>query len=231
MATPNELSNDHYHIEKDVFETSAGKLTLYFIGHSSLMLEINKKTIYTDPVSALFDYSKLPKADIILITHIHPDHFDINAINKITQTNTQIIVTPEVYEALKKGIVLKNGDKTILDGIEIEAIPAYNTSPDREKFHTKGIGNGYVLNLGNKKIYIAGDTENIPEMKLLKNIDIAFLPMNLPYTMMPEQVAEVVKIINPKIFYPYHYGDTDTSIIQKLLADNKNTEVRIRSLK
>ena len=230
MATPNELSNDHYHIEKDVFETSAGKLTLYFIGHSSLMLEINKKTIYTDPVSALFDYSKLPKADIILITHIHPDHFDINAINKITQTNTQIIVTPEVYEALKKGIVLKNGDKTILDGIEIEAIPAYNTSPDREKFHTKGIGNGYVLNLGNKKIYIAGDTENIPEMKLLKNIDIAFLPMNLPYTMTPEMVADAAKSFNPAILYPYHYGNTNTEEIVKLLK-NSGIEVRIRNLK
>jgi L-ascorbate metabolism protein UlaG (beta-lactamase superfamily) len=223
--------NGQKQIEKDIFETSSGKLTLYFFGHASLLFEINKKIIYIDPVGRYADYGNLPKAEIILITHHHQDHFDTIAISKITQKNTQIVLTPEVYSEFNKGIILKNGDKIVLDSIEIEAVPAYNTSPGRDKYHPKGRDNGYVITIGNKKIYVAGDTENIPEMTLLKNIDIAFLPMNQPYTMLPEQVAEAVKRFKPKVLYPYHYGDTDVKIIQKLLADDKNTEVRIRDLR
>lgn len=220
----------HKQFEKDVYETSSGKLTLYFIGHASLMFEINEKYIYFDPVSRYADYSKLHKADIILITHQHSDHLDTGAINILTKTNTQIIVTKSVYEVINKGIVMNNGDKKVIDGIEIEAVPAYNITKGREEYHPKGRDNGYVILLGNKKIYIAGDTENIPEMSQLKNIDIAFLPMNQPYTMLPEQVAKAVKEINPKILYPYHFGDTDVSKLLKLLSSNKNTEVRVRSL-
>ncbi len=231
MTTLNGIINGQKQIEKDVFETAEGKLTLFFIGHGSLMFDLNGKIIYIDPVSKYADYGKLPKADIILITHHHQDHFDTSAISKITQKSTQFIVTAEVYNDFNKGTILRNGDNKVVDGVEIEAVPAYNITPGREKFHPKGRDNGYIITLGNKKIYVAGDTENIPEMSSLKNIDIAFLPMNQPYTMLPEQVAEAAKRFNPKILYPYHYGDTDVSKLQKILANDKNTEVRIRSLK
>jgi L-ascorbate metabolism protein UlaG (beta-lactamase superfamily) len=217
--------------EKDMIDTSSGKLSMEFIGHSSLMFDLNGKVIHVDPVANFGDYGKLPKADIILITHHHPDHMDTSLINRLTKKNTQIILNQTVFDILKKGIVMKNGDKQNVEGIEIEAVPAYNTTVGREQFHPKGRDNGYVLTFGNKRIYIAGDTEDIPEMASLKNIDIAFLPMNQPYTMTPEQVANAVKKFNPKILYPYHYGDTDVSKLQKLLASNKNIEIRVRLLK
>jgi L-ascorbate metabolism protein UlaG (beta-lactamase superfamily) len=215
----------------DVFKTSAGKLTITFIGHGTLMFEIKGKTIHVDPWSNLADYSKLPKADIILITHHHPDHLDTNAIAQISKQSTQIILTGAAYDILKKGIVMKNGEMKTVEGFEIEAVPAYNTTEGRDKFHPKGRDNGYILTIGKKRIYIAGDTENIPEMASLKNIDIAFLPMDQPYTMLPEQIADAVSKFNPKILYPYHYGDSDTSKLKTLLAKNRNIEVRIRALK
>jgi L-ascorbate metabolism protein UlaG (beta-lactamase superfamily) len=129
---------------------------------------------------------------------------------------------------------MKNGDVQTVMGIKIEAVPAYNLVHKRENgqpFHPKGQGNGYVLTFGDKRVYIAGDTENTPEMKALKNIDVAFLPMNLPYTMTPEMVADAAQAFKPKVLYPYHYGDTETSRITILLKDNKNSEVRIRKMK
>jgi L-ascorbate metabolism protein UlaG (beta-lactamase superfamily) len=217
--------------ENDTIETSAGKLSIFFIGHASLVFEFNGKIIYTDPWSDLADYSKFPKADLILITHQHTDHLDAKAIEPITKDGTQYIETKEVYDVLTKGTILKNGEKKTIDGIEIEAVPAYNTTKDRDKYHPKGRDNGYIITFGNKRVYVAGDTENIPEMSTFKNIDIAFLPMNQPYTMTPEQVADAAKIIHPKILYPYHYGDTDVSKIKKLLADDKGIDLRIRKLK
>jgi L-ascorbate metabolism protein UlaG (beta-lactamase superfamily) len=217
--------------EKDDFETSAGKLSIYFFGHASLMFNFNGTIIYTDPVSKYCDYGKYPKADIILLTHQHSDHFDTSVIKILSKANTQIILTATIFNTLKAGIVMKNGDKKNIEGIEIEAVPAYNITTGREQFHPKGRDNGYIITLGNKRIYIAGDTENISEMASLKNIDIAFLPMNQPYTMLPEQVADAVNKFHPKILYPYHYGDTDVSILKKLLADNKNIDIRIRGLK
>lgn len=219
-------------LQKDEFETASGKLTIYFVGHSSLIFEINNKFIYIDPCGQFGDYSLLPKADIILITHHHQDHLDTNVILKIAKNETKFVVTQTVFEQIKKGVVMKNGDKKTIDGIDIEAVPAYNISPGHENFHPKGgRDNGYVVTIGKKRIYIAGDTENIPEMSNLKNIDIAFLPMNQPYTMTPKQVAEAAERINPKILYPYHYGETNTSILVDLLKNNKNIEVRIRALK
>jgi L-ascorbate metabolism protein UlaG (beta-lactamase superfamily) len=216
--------------EKDVFETNSGKLIITFIGHGSLLFDLNGKTIYIDPCSQYGDYSKMPKADVIMITHHHGDHLDTNAIASISKNETQIISSPTAFEQLKKGIALKNGDKKVVDGIEIEAFPAYNTTPGRDRFHPKGRDNGYILNLGGKRIYVAGDTENIPEMATLKDIDIAFLPMNQPYTMLPEQVADAVSKFNPKILYPYHYGNTNVDELVKMLKDKKNIEVRIRKL-
>ena len=217
--------------ESDVFSTSQGKLTITFIGHGTLMFEIKSKIIYTDPLSNLADYSKMSKADVMLITHQHPDHLDADAIALLSKNSTKIILTSAAFDMLKKGIIMKNGDKKTVEGFEIEAVPAYNTTEGRDKFHPKGRDNGYILTIGKKRIYIAGDTENIPEMASLKNIDIAFLPMNQPYTMFPEQVADATNRIKPKILYPYHYGDSDVSKLKTLLAKNHNIDVRIRALK
>jgi L-ascorbate metabolism protein UlaG (beta-lactamase superfamily) len=219
------------HFEKDTIDTPDGKLTIHFIGHGTLMFEFQNKVIHVDPWSQFADYKKLPKADIILITHQHPDHLDNAAIKSIMKKNTKTIVNGAVFEILKKGMVMKNGDKSKVEGIVIEAVPAYNTTSDRLNFHPKGRDNGYVLTIGKKTIYIAGDTENIPEMANLKNIDIAFLPMNQPYTMTPEHVADAVAKFNPKILYPYHYGDTDLSTLKELLSKNKSTEIRIKQMK
>jgi len=217
-------------IEKDVFKTPSGELAIYFIGHASLMFEFNGTTVHVDPWGRLADYGSLPKADLILITHHHSDHLDSSAIAAVSKDGTHIILTGAAYEVLKKGTVMKNGDTVTVEGIKIEAVPAYNTTAGRDQFHPKGRDNGYIITIAGKRIYIAGDTENIPEMADIKNIDIAFLPMNQPYTMVPEQVVEAVKMIHPRILYPYHYGDTDVSKLEKLFSGNKDVEVRVRLL-
>ncbi len=217
--------------ERDTIQTLKGKLIMTFIGHGTLMFDINGKIIHIDPWSKLVDYTKLPKADIVLITHHHQDHLDTNALNNILKKKTRIIMTNAAYEIIKKGIVMKNGEKQLIDGIYIEAVPAYNTTKGREIYHPKGRDNGYVLQIGEKRIYIAGDTENIDEMAELKNIDIAFLPMNQPYTMLPEQLVDAVKKFKPKILYPYHYGETDISKLKILLANEKYVDVRIRTMR
>jgi L-ascorbate metabolism protein UlaG (beta-lactamase superfamily) len=220
--------------EKDTISTSNGNLVITFIGHASLILNFNNMVIHVDPFGRLADYSTLPKADLILITHDHGDHCDPEAVNKIRTEKTSIILTEACTGKIPGGIVMKNGDVKTVKGIKVEAVPAYNIVHKRdnsEPFHPKGVGNGYVIHFGDKKVYIAGDTENIPEMKELKDIDIAFLPMNLPYTMTPEMVADAAEYFNPKILYPYHYGETDVSKLVDLMKDQKNIEVRIRKMK
>ncbi|MCB2183740.1 MAG: MBL fold metallo-hydrolase [Desulfobulbaceae bacterium] len=220
--------------EKDTISTSAGDLVITFIGHSSLMFTFNGKTIHVDPYSRLADYDQLPEADFILITHHHRDHLDLNAIEKVDKGTSKIILTDKCAQQLSTGIIMKNGDNLVIDGIKIKAVPAYNLVHKRENghfFHPKGEGNGYILAFGNKNVYIAGDTENTPEMKSLNNIDIAFLPMNLPYTMTPEMVADAAKAFKPKVLYPYHYGETDISELVKLLDHNPDIELRIRKMK
>jgi L-ascorbate metabolism protein UlaG (beta-lactamase superfamily) len=220
--------------EQDVIPTSRGDLKITFIGHGTLMFEFERKTIYVDPVSNLADFSRFPQADLILVTHEHGDHLDPKAIGLLRTENTGLILTEKSAEKVKGGVVMKNGQTIVEKDISIEAVPAYNIVHRRgsgDPYHPKAQGNGYVLTLGDKRVYVAGDTENIPEMKKLKNIDIAFLPMNLPYTMTPEMVAEAAKVIRPKILYPYHYGDTDTSLLVNLLKDEPGVEVRIRRMK
>lgn len=220
--------------EKDVIKTSAGDLEITFIGHGSLMMKFGSRTIHVDPFGKLADYTKLPKADLVLITHEHQDHLDPAAIGAIRTRDTTVVLTEKCAEKLSGGTVMKNGDAQTVMGIKIEAVPAYNLVHKRENgqpFHPKGQGNGYVLIFGNKRVYIAGDTENTPEMKALKNIDIVFLPMNLPYTMTPEMVADAAQAFKPKVLYPYHYGETDTSRLAGLLKDNRDIEVRIRKMK
>ncbi len=217
-------------IVKDVIPARPGNITISFIGHASLMFEYRGKIFHVDPWTKLADYSKLPKADCILITHQHQDHLDAAAIAEIRKPGTRIICPAAVEEIIREGTILKNGDTITVDGVAIQAVPAYNTTEGREKYHPKGRDIGYVLVMGGKRIYIAGDTEDIPEMANLRNIDIAFLPVNQPYTMVPEQVADAVRKFHPKILYPYHTGETDLSQLKKLLAKDKDVEVRIRPM-
>ena len=219
--------------EKDVIKTKAGDLEITFIGHGTLMFTFGGKVIHVDPVGQYADYSQLPKADLILITHEHRDHLDPQAVATLRKPGTQIVLNQAGAAQLPGGVVLKNGEKKNVAGLRIEAVPAYNLVHKRdsgEPFHPKGRGNGYIITFGEKRVYVAGDTENIPEMKELKNIDIAFLPMNLPYTMTPEMVADAAKAIKPKVLYPYHYGQTDTSQLVNLLRGTKEIEVRIRKM-
>ena len=220
--------------EEDFIKTSKGDLKITFIGHGTLMFEFGGKIIHVDPVSRYADYSELPKADLILVTHEHGDHLDLKVIDIIRQEKTDLILTEKCAEKTGKGTTMKNDQVMTKQGLKIEAVPAYNIIHMRSKgvpYHPKGHGNGYVITFADKRVYVAGDTENIPEMKALRDIDIAFLPMNLPYTMTPEMVADAAKAFKPKILYPYHYGNTDTSRIVELLKDVKEIEVRIRKMK
>jgi len=219
--------------EKDVIRTDKGDLVLTFIGHGTLMMEHDGKVVHIDPVGQYADYAKLPKADLILVTHQHGDHLDGAAISKIKKENTEIWMAEVCQTGCPEGKVLKNGEKARAAGIEVEAVPAYNIvhkRPNGVPFHPKGEGNGYILDFAGTRVYVAGDTENIPEMKALKNITVAFLPMNLPYTMTPAMVADAARAFRPRILYPYHFGNTDPAELVKLLAGEKDVEVRIRKL-
>ena len=218
--------------ETDSFTTKNGKsLKIIFFKHASLLLEYAGKKIFVDPVSDYADYTQQPKADFILITHEHHDHFDTKAIEAIETPSTKIIANPNCRKMLDRGQEMKNGDALQLEpDIKLEAVSAYNTTPGRDKFHPKGRDNGYILTLGGTRIYIAGDTEDIPELKQVKDIDIAFLPVNQPYTMTPEQAIRATRIVRPRILYPYHYGDTDINKVKDGLKNDKETEVRIRAL-
>ena len=220
--------------EEDIIKTSDGELKITFIGHGTLMFAFGGKIIHIDPIFREADYNKMPKADLILITHEHRDHLDPKAIKAIRKENTEIVLTKICAKEVEGGIVMKNGDVKTVGGLKIEAVPAYNIIHERSKgvpFHPKGNGNGYVITFGDKRVYVAGDTENTPEMKKLKDIDVAFLPMNLPYTMTPEMVADAAKAFKPKVLYPYHFGNTDTSELVKLLEGEEGIEVRIRDMK
>lgn len=219
--------------ESDLIRTSTGDLKITFLGHGSLLFNFEGKNIYVDPFSQVADYAQLPKADLILLTHEHRDHLDPQALAHVRTERTRLILTAACDRQVGGGMVMRNGDVQTAGGILVEALPAYNLVHMRdngEPYHLKGVGNGYVLTFGDLRVYVAGDTENIPEMKKLRNIDIAFLPMNLPYTMTPEMVADAAMAFRPKILYPYHFGGTDTSRIEDLMAEAPNTEVRIREM-
>jgi L-ascorbate metabolism protein UlaG (beta-lactamase superfamily) len=213
----------------DTLSTSAGDVTLAPVGHATLWLEIQGKTWWVDPWSQL-DLSNAPKADVILITDIHGDHMDLQAIEKVKKASTVIVAPAAVAKTVTSATTLANGDSLTVEGVTIEAIPMYNMTrgPEPGKFfHDKGRGNGYVLNVGGKRIYISGDTEATPEMKALKNIDVAFVCMNLPYTMTPEEAAGAVAAFSPKVVYPYHYRGQDVEVFKKAL-EGKPIEVRLR---
>jgi L-ascorbate metabolism protein UlaG (beta-lactamase superfamily) len=219
--------------ETDRIPTAAGELEITFIGHGTLMFTFQKKVIHVDPYGQLADYTALPKADVILITHAHRDHLDRAAIAAVSTEKTARVYSPVCTEALDKGILMENGDVKSVCGLTIEAVPAYNLvhkSASGEFFHPRGKGNGYLITFGDKRVYVAGDTENTPEMKALKEIDIAFLPMNLPYTMTPEMVADAALAFRPKILYPYHFSDTNPQRLLALMKGASDIEVRLRRM-
>ena len=214
----------------DTFETSAGAVKITPIQHASLMIEAGGKTIQVDPVGPDL-YEGLPQADLILLTDIHGDHMAPATIAKVKKADTVIIAPSAVAKTVTDAQVLSNGETKKWAGWTIEAVPMYNLKrgPSEGKlFHDKGRGNGYVLTYGGKRFYVAGDTEGIPEMRALKNIDVAFVCMNLPYTMPPDEAAEAVRAFKPKIVYPYHYRGSDLAAFQKVV-EGSGVEVRLRN--
>lgn len=223
---------NHYPVE--TLTTKDGKqINITLFKHASLAIEYDGLEIYVDPVTKVgdteIDYSDMPKADYILVTHEHWDHLDPKAIGELEKNDTVIILNRTAQEQLGRGEVMNNWQtKTLADGIVLESVPAYNTTPGREKFHPKGNGNGYILNIDDTRIFIAGDTEDIPEFSQIKNIDLAFLPVNQPYTMTIDQAEKAALTIRPKILIPYHYSDTPIEQLkQRLDADKSGIEVKI----
>lgn len=223
----------------DVVTTSLGALTIQPIVHASLVLSTPNLTIYADPTGGAANYAGIKQPDVILITDIHGDHFDLKTISAVRQPNT-ILVAPKAVADLmpdslkEKLIILNNGDRVSKLNISITALPMYNLPEDPQSRHTKGRGNGYVLGIGGKNLYISGDTQGIPEMRALRDIDIAFVCMNLPYTMDINEAADAVLAFKPKIVYPYHYrgqgGPSDVATFKKMVEEkNKDIEVRLRN--
>ena len=216
--------------EVDEFTTKSGKtVKFHALMHSCIRIEFDGKEIQIDPVLKLgnrtVDYAAMPKADYLFVTHEHGDHYDANAIKLLSADKTQLVMNKRCAEMYGAGRVMVNGDKLQLADMSVEAVPAYNNTEGRTQFHPKGRDNGYILTIDGLRIYVAGDTEDIPEMSQIKDIDIAFLPCNQPYTMTPEQLVCAAKVIKPKVLFPYHYGQTDLSTIAEQL---KGIDVRIR---
>jgi L-ascorbate metabolism protein UlaG (beta-lactamase superfamily) len=219
--------------QEEAIATSGSDLTITFIGHGTLMFRHGGKVIHVDPVGREADYTSLPDADLILVTHEHGDHLDADAIGEIRKEGTAVVVSPSCEGSVEQAVVMANGEVRELAGLRVEAVPAYNVIHMRQgdqPFHPKGNGNGYLLTFGDLRVYVAGDTENTPEMKALRDIDVAFLPMNLPYTMTPEMVADAARAFRPRILYPYHFGETDPQELVRLLEGDEDIEVRIRDM-
>jgi len=219
--------------EVDEFQTPSGiTVKIHALVHASMWIEAGGVQIFVDPVTKhgnrKIDYAAMPKADFILVTHEHYDHLDKDAIRQLSKDDTRLIMNQASAKALGTGQSMANGDKLQLtEDITIEAVPAYNISKGHTQFHPKGRDNGYILTIDGLRIYIAGDTEDIDEMANIHDIDIAFLPCNQPYTMTPEQVIKVARLIRPKVLYPYHYSETDLTAIPAQL-NGEGIDVRIR---
>ena len=225
QTAENKLDGDH-------ITASDGDLTIHPINHATFVMGWKGKTIYVDPVGGGKRFDGLPNPDLILVTDIHGDHLEAGTLEAIGGSAT-IVAPAAVAEKLpeklrKQTTVLANGETKSVAGVSIEAVPMYNLTADRLKFHNKGRGNGYVVALGGERVYISGDTEDIPEMRALKKIDVAFVCMNLPYTMTVEQAAGAVREFKPKIVYPYHYRGSDTEKFKQLVGNDGGVEVRLR---
>ena len=225
LEPTHSLTGDH-------LATSDGDVTIHPINHATLVLGWKGKLIYVDPVGGSGRFAGIGKADLILVTHDHGDHFDAATINSVRGTNTVLIVTAVTKVQLPIALrtnamtqVMTNGASVSWLGLTVEAIPAYNLT---SAYHPKGTGNGYVITLGGRRIYCSGDTEDIPEMRALQNIDVAFVCMNLPFTMPVNKAANIVRGFRPKIVYPYHFSDSNTQQFKNLVGTDLNIEVRIR---
>lgn len=226
-----------YTQESDTFSTSIGELKITPVLHGSLILEINNTKIFVDPYGGEQLYKNFSAPNIILITDIHGDHLNQKTLDGINTSNSEFIVPQAVKDKLPtnyKSTILKNGQGVHRDNIFIEATPMYNLPDDETSRHPKGRGNGYILTFGDTQVYISGDTEDIPEMRMLRNIDIAFVCMNLPYTMDIYQAANAVLEFKPKIVYPFHYrgkdGLSDVEAFKNLVQkENNSIDVRLRN--
>jgi L-ascorbate metabolism protein UlaG (beta-lactamase superfamily) len=226
-------------ISQDIIKTTAGDLIISPVLHGSLVLQLQELTIYVDPYGGAEKFESFPAADLILITDIHGDHLNKETLQDLNTSNTIFIVPHAVLDNMKDiqakdKIVIDNGEQKIVNNINIEAIPMYNLPETADSRHTKGRGNGYILTIGDKKVYISGDTEDIEEMRNLTDIDIAFVCMNEPYTMTINQAAEAVKAFKPTIVYPFHFrgqgGLADVNTFKELVEKNTdNVEVRLRN--
>ncbi len=222
------LAQPHRPVEE--FQTKLGVVKITPIRHASMLIEAGEKAIYVDPWSQGSFEGLPPKADLVLVTDIHPDHMDPVEVAKMLKPGTAVIAPAATAKALTTARILSNGEKTTWDKWTIEAVPMYNLKrgpTEGTLYHDRGRGNGYVLTYGGMRFYIAGDTEGTPEMRDLKNIDVAFVPMNLPYTMTPAEAAAAVRAFHPKIVYPYHYKGSDTKQFKAAL-DGSGIDVRLR---
>jgi L-ascorbate metabolism protein UlaG (beta-lactamase superfamily) len=222
----------------DTIKADKGDISVVPIEHATFVLKWNGKTIFVDPTKGGDAFKEHGKPDLILVTDIHGDHFDPKTLGAVRTSDAVLVVPAAVADKMgaDKGAakVLANGEKTKVGDIEVEAIPMYNLTPERKNMHPKGRGNGYVVTMGGKRIYISGDTEDIPEMRELKNIDVAFVCMNLPYTMDVEHAADAVLGFKPKVVYPYHYrGKEQMSDVEdfKKRVNAKNASIEVRLLK
>lgn len=213
----------------DRLATTEGDVIVHPINHASLVLEWKGKAIYVDPVGGAARYQSLPRADLILLTHAHRDHLDPATLTAVKGANAKILAPSIVSEDLPANLqsltsTLTNGAAATVAGVNVLAVPAYNLT---KAFHPKGVGNGYVLTLGGKRLYISGDTEATPEMVALRDIDAAFLCMNQPYTMTVDQAVSAVRAFRPKIIYPYHSSGSDLNSFKKQLETEPGIEVRL----
>jgi L-ascorbate metabolism protein UlaG (beta-lactamase superfamily) len=214
--------------QTQTFSTSAGDVKITPLYHASTLIQAAGKTIYVDPAKPV-KFAELPKADLILVTHLHGDHFDPDAIAALSQPSTEVITPANVAAKLPSAKAMSNDQTHQWNQWTIEAVPAYNVTrgpAPGQLYHPKGRDNGYVLTYGGKRFYFSGDTEGTPEMRALKNIDVAFICMNLPYTMPPEEAADAVRAFHPKVVIPYHYHNSDLSLFQQRLSGS-GVEIRL----
>ena len=235
LMVVNAAKAQDYKVE--TFRTASGNdVSITLIKHGSLALTYKGVSIQIDPVTEnvrYTDYKRFPKADIIMLTHEHGDHFDPATIDTLSTAATRLYMNQRCYDSLKRGTVLRNGDHLqLLDGIVLDVVPAYNITEGHTQYHPQGVGNGYVFTFdGSLRIYVAGDTEDIDELSNVKDIDVCFLPVNQPYTMTVEQAVRAAQIIKPRILIPYHFGQTDVSLIkQQLDAAGSGIEVWLRDM-
>ena len=217
----------------DRVATSQSDLVIHPVNHATLALGWENVTLYVDPVGGAARFANLPRPDLVLLTDIHSDHLSLDTLKALVTDKTKIVAPSAVAEQLPaelrpRATVLTNGQTASLLGVKIEAVAAYNLTPERQRFHAQGRGNGYVLTLGGKRVYLSGDTEDVPEMRALKDIAVAFMCMNLPYTMDVEQAARAVREFRPKIVYPYHCRGSDLEKFKQLVGADRGIEVRLR---